>query len=85
MLAHSEIDREKKNKLMQTALAMYMSAIELDQNFFAAHYSLATSYANLGYWDLAISEMEIALKLNPSDVDTKKLLIEFRRQKANSM
>ncbi len=85
MLSQSETDSEKKKKLMQFAVIMFERAIELDQKFFAAHYSLATSQANLGNWDSAISEIEIALELNPSDEETKNLMIEFKRQKANAM
>ncbi len=60
---------DEANRLLDTAIEKFKQGIELKQNYFDAHLSLAQTYDKKGDQGNAIKEVQIALLLAPDNVD----------------
>lgn len=60
---------DEANQLLDIAIGKFKQGIELKQNYFDAHLSLAQTYDKKGDHDNAIKEMQIALLLAPGNID----------------
>jgi tetratricopeptide (TPR) repeat protein len=58
----------------ERAVLEWKRAIELNPNHFGAHYNLGISYADDGYLDAAIEELEMASAVDPDDAEARQEL-----------
>ncbi len=57
------------NQLLDTAIERFKRAIELKQNYFDAHLSLAQTYDKKGDYEKALQEIRVAVLLAPDNID----------------
>jgi len=61
--------RAEAEEALNTAIEKFQKAIELKQNYFDAHLSLAQTYDKKGDREQAVQQMQIAVRLAPSNPD----------------
>ncbi|OGF59753.1 MAG: hypothetical protein A2Y62_05035 [Candidatus Fischerbacteria bacterium RBG_13_37_8] len=67
-----------KNNQWQEAAYRWKKATELESNNAAAHNNLAVAYEELGFFDAALEEYEIAYKLAPDNLSIKANITSFK-------
>ncbi|PJC21945.1 hypothetical protein CO059_02930 [candidate division WWE3 bacterium CG_4_9_14_0_2_um_filter_48_10] len=69
----------------ERAIEQFRAAVNLKNNFANAHYNLGRAYTETGKTDLAITEIETALRLTPEDTpgyeEAKAILEQLKSQK----
>lgn len=70
--------RAAKNDHWDEAIYRWRKALQLDPNNLMAHNNLAVAYEQMGEYELALEEYQIAYRLDPENQNVKNNLDRFR-------
>jgi tetratricopeptide (TPR) repeat protein len=63
----------------EEAIHLFAGAIKADPRLAKAHYNMGVAYMSLGHRGQAVAHLQVALTLDPGDVDASALLSPYAR------